>query len=49
MTADDIESISGTIPNKVVINVENVVNKSGVTYSDIQKLAEDLILEGYDC
>ena len=49
LTAKDIESISGVVPNDVVSRVDTIVTTNGVTYSEIQRLAEDLILDGFDC
>lgn len=43
----DIQSISGVVPHDVVLKVESVVSNSQ-GFADIQTLAQDLILEGYD-
>ena len=49
LTVTDIESISGVIPKKTVVDVHNLLDKKGVTYTEIQSLCEGLILEGWDC
>lgn len=45
----DIESISGCVPRKAILMISTVVGTRGATYADIQRVAEDLIFEGYDC
>jgi hypothetical protein len=45
---DDIEQVSGIVPHSLVTDVEKVIFASN-SYSDIQQMAEDIILEGYDC
>lgn len=45
----DIESVSGSVPNKAILMITTVIGTRGATYADIQRVAEDLILEGYDC
>ena len=49
LTAIDIESISGIVPNKTILKVDMVLSTRGVSYSDVSKLCEDLILDGFDC
>ncbi len=49
LSEEDIESVSGFVPHKVVLHTDTVVSTKGVTYSDIQRHAENLVLEGYDC
>ena len=49
LSVADIDLISGVVPAQVVLKVDSVIGANGVSYSDIQQLAEDLILEGYDC
>ncbi len=49
LTVADIESISGVIPRKTVVDVHNLLDKKGVTYTEIQGLCEGLILDGWDC
>jgi len=36
------------VPNKAVMMAVTVIETRGATYSDIQRLTEDLIYEGYD-
>ena len=45
----DIESVSGFVPKKAILMITTVTGTRGATYADIQRVAEDLILEGYDC
>lgn len=45
----DIESVSGVVPNKQILMISTVVGTRGATYADIQRVAEELIFEGFDC
>ena len=45
----DIESVSGLVPLRAIQMITTVVGTRGATYADIQRVAEDLIFEGYDC
>lgn len=49
LSEGDIESVSGVVPRKIVLHTDSVVSTRGTTYNDIQKHAENLVLEGYDC
>jgi hypothetical protein len=49
LTVADIDLISGVVPVQVVLKIDQVICSNGSSYSDIQQLAEDIILEGYDC
>ena len=49
LSQEDIESVSGIVPNKVVLHTDVVVSTKGITYNDILKHAENLVLDGYDC
>jgi len=47
LTARDIESISGVIPDDVIKKIDKVLQgDSG--FGEVQVLAQDLILEGFD-
>jgi len=48
LSMDDIEQVSGIVPHSLVTDIEKVISSSS-SYSDIQQMAEDIILEGYDC
>lgn len=48
LSVEDIESVSGIVPQSVVNDAHAIVSKPGATYSDIHRQAEDLVLEGYD-
>ena len=45
----DIDCISGQVPKRAILMITTVIGTRGATYADIQRVAEDLILEGYDC
>ena len=45
----DIDSVSGLVPPRAIQMITTVVGTRGATYADIQRVAEDLIFEGYDC
>ena len=45
----DIEGMSGVVPRRAILMITTVVGTRGATYADIQRVAEDVILEGYDC
>ena len=47
MSLNDIEKISGVVPDKVISQIYDKVKGSN-GYSDIQELAQSLILDGYD-
>lgn len=51
LTCPDIESISGVVPEQVIAGVVSQLTDTSkvITYSDIQNMVEELILEGYDC
>jgi DNA polymerase III delta prime subunit len=49
LSQEDIESVSGIVPYKVVLHTDTVCATKGITYNDILKHAESLVLEGYDC
>ena len=49
LSEEDVESVSGIVPRKAILMITTVVGTRGATYSDIQRVAEDLIFEGYDC
>ena len=44
---EDIEKISGLVPDTIVELIYNTIQKTS-NYSEIQDLAQNLILEGYD-
>lgn len=46
---EDIDSISGQVPSKAIMMITLVIGTRGATYSDIQRQAESVIYEGYDC
>lgn len=44
-----IESISGVIPPETVTRIDKVLqSESDAPFSDVQQLAQDLILDGFD-
>ena len=45
----DIDCISGQVPKRAILMITTVIGTRGATYADIQRVAEDLIFEGYDC
>ena len=47
LSLDDIEKISGVVPDKVISQIYDKVRGSS-GYSDIQELSQSLILDGYD-
>ena len=47
LTLDDIEKISGVVPDNVVADIYRKIRMSR-GYSDIQDLSQNLILDGYD-
>lgn len=47
LKADDIETVSGVVPDKVIVNIYNKI-RLAQGYADIQDLATNLILDGYD-
>lgn len=47
LSLDDIEKISGVVPDKMIEQIYDKVRGS-TGYSDIQELAQNLILDGYD-
>ena len=49
LTVADIESISGIVPKKIIVKVNTVLSTRGVSYENVSKLCEDLILDGFDC
>ena len=49
LTEAQVDSISGVIPKKAIIMIDTVLSTRGATYADIQRVAEELIFEGYDC
>lgn len=49
LTADDIENVSGVVPDVAVKFADESIRKISSTFTSVQQLTEDLILEGYDC
>ena len=49
LSEQDIDSVSGIVPNKAILMITTVIGTRGATYADIQRVAENLIFEGYDC
>ena len=47
LTQDDIEKISGVVPDNVIADIYQKI-RSAKDYSDVQALAQNLILDGYD-
>ena len=47
LSVNDIEKISGIVPKDVIEDIYNKIKQSK-GYSDIQDLAQNLILDGYD-
>ena len=45
----ELNAVSGIVPNKAILMISTVVGMRGATYADIQRVAEDVIFEGYDC
>ena len=45
----ELNAVSGIVPNKAILMISTVVGTRGATYADIQRVAEDVIFEGYDC
>lgn len=44
----DVESISGVIPDEVIKKIDKVLQSSADGFGEVQTLAQDLILEGFD-
>ena len=49
LSEEDVESVSGIVPRKAILMITTVIGTRGATYGDIQRVAEELILEGFDC
>lgn len=49
LTIADIESISGVVPRKIILKCHMMLSTKGISYSDVQNLCEELVLDGYDC
>ena len=49
MTTEQIESVSGVVPEKAIMMISTVVSQKGATYGDIQNISAELVYEGYDC
>jgi len=47
LSLDDIQKVSGVVPDKVIAAIYNKI-KASRGYSDIQDLSQNLILDGYD-
>lgn len=48
LTAKDVESISGVIPDDVIRKIDKTLSSGDGSFGDVQTLASDLILEGFD-
>lgn len=48
LTVDTIQEISGAVPDKVVNQLRDQLFEPSSGYAQIQELAEDIILQGYD-
>jgi DNA polymerase III gamma/tau subunit len=49
LTANDIESISGVIPDEVIRRIDKVLQQNADGgFGEVQILAQDLILDGFD-
>ena len=49
LSVADIQNISGVVPHKAILMVSTVIGTKGATYADIQRVAENVIFDGYDC
>lgn len=49
LSQEDIESVSGIVPMKVIQHTDQIVSTKSATYNDIQRHAENLVLDGFDC
>ena len=49
LSAEQIESVSGVVPEDVINMISMVCGTKGATYGDIQNVAADLVYEGWDC
>jgi hypothetical protein len=47
--SEQIEAISGVVPDRAIKMVTMVVGQKGATYGDIQNVAAEVVYEGYDC
>lgn len=41
--------MSGIVPRKVINKINVVLETKGATFTDVSRLCEDLILQGWDC
>lgn len=47
LTTEDVEAISGVIPKQVISKIERVVNNAE-GFAEVQHLAQEMVLEGFD-
>lgn len=49
LSETELDKVSGKVPNKAILMITTVIGTRGATYADIQRVAENLIFDGYDC